>query len=299
LAVGDVSYDSDRQPAAPRPPEAVALLRAAARGENRLVWPPLSGTRSELEAVAASAGPRPVVAFTGAEADTARVLATLPQARWAHLATHGFFADPAFRSSLHLDESAFARGRDRAAPGSRNPLVLSGLVLAGANLPVAKDQDGIPQGDGGILTAEAIAGLPLQGLELVVLSACETGLGEVAGGEGVFGLQRAFHIAGARDVVASLWKVNDQATAALMKLFYHKLWVESEPPLAALRGAQLALYRHPERIGTLAGARGPDFTQEVTIVEARDPARTPNLPAARAEPWLWAGFVLSGTGGIP
>jgi CHAT domain-containing protein len=275
------------------------MLRAAAQGENRLAWPPLAGTRSELEALTASAGPRPVRALTGSAADTARVLDALPQARWAHLATHGFFADPAFRSSLRLDEAAFAHGRDRAAPGSRNPLVLSGLVLAGANLPVAKDQDGIPQGDGGILTAEAIAGLPLQGLELVVLSACETGLGEVAGGEGAFGLQRAFHTAGARDVVASLWKVDDAATAALMKLFYHALWVESKPPLAALRGAQLALYRHPERVGTLATARGLDFRNEVRIIEARQPARAPNRPGARSEPWLWAGFVLSGTGGIP
>jgi CHAT domain-containing protein len=121
----------------------------------------------------------------------------------------------------------------------------------------------------------------------------------VAGGEGVFGLQRAFHTAGARDVVASLWKVNDQATAALMKLFYHKLWKEFRPPLVALREAQLALYRHPERIGTLAAGRGPDFTQEVTIVEARDPAPPPAREGAKAEPWLWAGFVLSGLGRNP
>ena len=87
-------------------------------------------------------------------------------------------------------------GSERRTVAGRNPLVLSGLVLAGANLPRAKDSYGIAQGDGGILTAESIAGLPLDKLELAVLSACETGLGDVAGGEGVFGLQRAFHSAG-------------------------------------------------------------------------------------------------------
>src|SRR5205814_5061847 len=112
------------------------------------------------------------------------------------------------------DEKAFAQRRkgERVAPGARNPLVLSGLVLAGANLPPRPDSLGIAQGDGGILTAEAVASLPLVNLELAVLSACETGLGEVAGGEGVFGLQRAFHLAGARTVIASLWKIDDTAT---------------------------------------------------------------------------------------
>ena len=103
--------------------------------------------------------------------------------------------------------------------------------------------------DLGILTAEAIAGLPLQDLELVVLSACETGLGLVGGGEGVFGLQRAFHLAGAHNVVASLWQVDDQATAALMAIFYDQLWREHKPPIEALRTAQLRLYHHPECIG--------------------------------------------------
>ena len=93
--------------------------------------------------------------------------------------------------------------------------------------------------DRGILTAEAIAGLDLAGLELVVLSACETGLGLVGGGEGVFGLQRAFHLAGAQNVVASLWKVDDQATAALMALFYDRLWRQGKLPLEALRERSL------------------------------------------------------------
>src|SRR5262249_11917820 len=141
---------------------------------------------------------------------------------------------------------------------------LSGLVLAGANRPPPKDPKELERHDSGILTAEAIAALDLERMDLAVLSACETGLGEVAGGEGGFGLQRAFHVAGCKNVVASLWQVDDQATAALMGLFYHKLWRENQPPLRALREAQLYLYRHPERVGVLAKLHsGPDFDNEV------------------------------------
>jgi CHAT domain-containing protein len=106
----------------------------------------------------------------------------------------------------------------------------------------------------------------------------------------MMGLHRAFHVAGARHVVASLWRVNDDATAALMRVFYHKLWAEAKPPITALREAQLALYRHPERIGRFAKVRGPDFAKEVPLVEAPDPGTSP----PRAPIRLWAGFVLSG-----
>jgi tetratricopeptide (TPR) repeat protein len=299
LAVGDVHY-GDR-PTAPARPAALAFLRAPVNTDKTNAWPLLPGTLRELDAVKALAGDRPVLTLTGRDADTSRVLAELPGARWALLATHGFFADPKFRSALQLDESNFQRGLagiglDRTAPGARSPLVLSGLVLAGANRPVLKDEDGLPQGDGGILTAEAVAGLPLQGLELVVLSACETGLGEVAGGEGVFGLQRAFHTAGAHDVIATLWRVDDEATAALMKLFFRKLWIEGKPPLAALREAQLFVYHNPDRIGDVARARGPDFGKEVTV--AQGPVAT-SPRGKRAAARLWAGFVISGAGREP
>jgi CHAT domain-containing protein len=117
-------------------------------------------------------------------------------------------------------------------------LVLSGLVLVGANVPRSGD-DLLAHDDRGMLTAEAITGLDRTGPELVVRSACETGLGLAGSGEGVFGPQRADHLAGAHNVVASLWRVNDQATAALMALFYNRLWREGKPPLEALREAQL------------------------------------------------------------
>jgi CHAT domain-containing protein/tetratricopeptide (TPR) repeat protein len=226
LAVGGVAYDQE----ANLQPD---IRRAAERGKDQGKWPALPGTAKELEQVLALARAAPgtpgVVERRGREAGTQQVWLDLPRARWAHLATHGFFAAPRTqeRQSL-LREADFlrgVRGTERRGVGSRNPLVQTGLVLAGANLPPGED---VLRDDRGILTGEAIAGLDLRRLDLAVLSACETGLGESAAGEGVFGLQRAFHVGGCKNVVASLWKVDDQATAALMALFYHHLWVKGE-----------------------------------------------------------------------
>jgi CHAT domain-containing protein/Tfp pilus assembly protein PilF len=293
LAVGGVRYDAKPETADATP--TLAYARSAVRGEAKLVWDHLPGTLTELKQVVARAGERSVQQWSGAKASTARLLADLPQARWAHLATHGFFADQKFRSFLQLDEKLYDRRGfwEGPPPGARNPLVLSGLVLAGANVPPKKG-DPLDEGDGGILTAEVIAGLPLHRLELVVLSACETGLGRVAGGEGVFGLQRAFHLAGAKSVVASLWKVDDQATAALMVLFYDKLWREKKTALVALREAQLTLYHHPERIKDLAKERGPKLDKIVPLPIER--SKEAKARGAKAPPKLWAGFVLSGIG---
>ena len=191
---------------------------------------------------------------------------------------------------LREAEFLWGVGRERRGAGARNPLVQTGLVLAGANLPPGPDE---LRDDRGILTGEAIAGLDLRRLDLAVLSACETGLGESATGEGVFGLQRAFHLGGCRNVVASLWKVDDQATAALMALFYHHLWVKGEPPLQALRHAQLALLRHPEEVPLLAKERGSPFATVVKRVEAPAP---PAERKATAPEKHWAAFVLSGLG---
>jgi CHAT domain-containing protein len=168
--------------------------------------------------------------------------------------------------------------------------VLSGLVLAGANRPPPQDLDALLRDDGGILTAEAVASLPLDGLELAVLSACDSSLGETAGGEGVFGLQRAFHLAGTRDVVGSLWKVDDKATAALMALFYYNSWRNGLEPLAALHAAQLTLYHHPERIPALARERGLKLDEVLTL------PTTPARGNGRAPVKQWAAFVLSGPG---
>jgi CHAT domain-containing protein len=297
LAVGLVSYD--------RPPEPFEmakdsgpLMRPALRSRKGPKWLPLPATREEIRIILDLAGKRPTRHLTGSQASTARLLAELPRARWAHLATHGFFADKSFRSVLQVNERLFAHQEfaPRATPGARNPLVLSGLVLAGANRPAPTGLNDLLRHDGGILTAEAVAGLPLDNLELAVLSACETGLGDVAGGEGVFGLQRAFHLAGTRNVIASLWKVDDKATAALMGLFYYKLWKEDKEPRVALREAQLTLYRHPELVHQLAGERGINFDKVVPLPADAPMAPKPGKAAGKAPVKLWAGFVLSGPG---
>jgi CHAT domain-containing protein/Tfp pilus assembly protein PilF len=295
LAVGAVQYDA--KPQAAKENVVVASNRAAEWGDRKVVWKDLPSTRKELDRVMDRAGKRSVRRLTGAHASTTTLLAELPEARWVHLATHGFFADKKFRSLLQIDEKLFDRRsfREGPPPGARNPLVLSGLVLAGANLPLPKDLKERTESDGGILTAEAIAGLPLNKLDLAVLSACETGLGEVAGGEGVFGLQRAFHLAGAKNVVASLWKVDDHAAAALMALFYDKLWRQKKPAIEALREAQLTLYHHPERIAALAKERGPNFDKVVRLPVKPDQNKKPS-PKGKAATKLWAGFVLSGWG---
>ena len=282
LAVGDVAYEKAATGAAPIKDLTLAPI------EKIITWKALPGTAREQTQIAGLArkalNTEPVV-LQGAAAGIAQVCAELPKVRYAHLATHGFFADPKFRSAFQVDEKQFLySGLERKTAGARSPAVLSGLVLAGANLKETPER--------GILTAEAVVSLRLEDLELAVLSACETGLGETAGGEGVFGLQRAFHVAGARNVNASLWRVDDEATAALMVLFYHKLWVENRPPLQALQEAQLYIYRHPEEIKGLAALRGIDFTaKDLPKVTA-----TPVAKDARSHTSQWAAFVLSGTG---
>jgi len=234
-----------------------------------------------------------------------RLLRELPQARLVHLATHGFFNERLFRleqqraqqqiSTLLQSPEIFGEGVGRhITAGTANPLSYTGLVLAGANQP---DKAG-PHG--GILTGDGIRDLDLRKLELAVLSACQTGLGEVANGECVHNLQWAFHLAGCPNVVASLWSVPDGPTAALMGLFYHYLLEEKLPPLEALRAAQLYLHRHPEEIQELARRVDRGVPLVAKGGKAPEPEPKPIRPATgerkRAAVRDWAGFVLSGVG---
>ena len=115
------------------------------------------------------------------------------------------------------------------------PGLLSGLVCAGAN-------EAAPEGrDDGLFTAEEVLWLDLSKVELVVLSACETALGERRAGEGMIGLRRAFGLAGARTVVSSLWPVKDRSTSDLMRSFYENLLTKNQSRSEALRNAQLEM----------------------------------------------------------
>jgi CHAT domain-containing protein/tetratricopeptide (TPR) repeat protein len=197
------------------------------------------------------------------------ILAAAPTHRFVHLATHGYFAEEPKRPAVEVPQRA-----DRPVGGlhlhtdaaARHPGLLSGLVFAGVNRA-----DRLPEET--ILTALEAAELNLDKVELVVLSACETGRGRVAGGEGMLGLQRAFQLAGARAVVASLWRVPDEETHQLMREFYRRVW--SKDPLSkaeALRQAQL------------------------WMLENWKPRDTPDLQAPQGPPppYVWAAFVLSG-----
>jgi CHAT domain-containing protein len=206
-----------------------------------------------------------------------------PQHAILHLATHGFFADPSKKSAVSGEsrqELAYAQEQDDLIRGF-NPQLLSGLALSGANRPPQPDHDD------GILTAAEIAALPLENVDLVVLSACETGLGEVAGGEGLLGVQRAFQISGARTTIASLWQVDDAATRLLMERFYRNRWQEKMTKLDALREAQLWMLTHPAevRAGGADEDRG-DRRRTTNPVDER--------AANRLSPQFWAAFQLSG-----
>jgi CHAT domain-containing protein len=154
-----------------------------------------------------------------------------------HIATHGFFLDHEARASASPG-AAEPRGI-RATSAVENPLLRSGLALAGANL--SKDGSGE-----GILTALEAANLNLWGTKLVTLSACDTGVGEIKNGEGVFGLRRAFVLAGAETLVMSLWPVSDSVTRQLMGDYYRGL-KEGLGRGAALRRAQVAMMLRANR----------------------------------------------------
>ncbi len=194
----------------------------------------LPGTKKEVENLFALFNQKKLkVNLLLAESATEDAVKNLKSPTILHVATHGFFIPEIKDSEVQDMQTAMNRNL------LKNPFMRSGLLLAGCQKPN-------PEGEDGILTAEEVMNLTLDNTELVVMSACETGLGDIQAGEGVFGLQRAFQQAGAKSVLMSLWKVDDDATQTLMTEFYTAL-LKGQSKRQAFKTAQMNLKkRFPE-----------------------------------------------------
>jgi len=268
-------------------PEAVMATRGSGVASNcvgfrSMVFDPLPAARAEAEEVAklwtssrGGAGD-PARTLVGTVASEASFKQLAPGRRVLHLATHGFYLGdecdgavaPGTRAVGGLTSgSTPATAKPAGAPRPRrpqlapeNPLLLSGLALAGANRRTSAGADE----DDGILTAEEVAGLDLTGLDWAVLSACDTGLGVVRVGEGVLGLRRAFQMAGARTVIMSVWSVEDRSTRQWMRALYQGRFE---------RGLDTADAVHQAALSTLRARRSA---------------------TGSGHPFFWAGFVAAG-----
>ena len=216
-------------------------LRALSVGMRGLKFSPLPGAEEEGRIITAEAtrGGKKNQIFLKRDAQEI-VLKQLDQPpEILHIATHGFFLEAV--DGLRKRLLSLQRGsRLKIPPPGDNPLLRAGLAFAGINSN-AEVLGEIDTDNDGILTALEVLGLNLTGTKLAVLSACETGLGEIHEGEGVYGLRRAFQEAGVASVVASLWEVSDAGTQALMALFYKKITEEGKPPQQALRETQVEM----------------------------------------------------------
>jgi CHAT domain-containing protein len=230
LLVANPAFDSGPAPALAAATGGFRGAAATCDAYRSLHFDPLPGTAREASGVSAvwrQAGGAES-SLIGTSARKGSVLEQAAGKRVLHLATHGFFLD-----SCGPAASVVSAG---ASGPMDNPLLLSGLALVGAN-------ESKRSGDG-ILTAEEIASLNLDGLEWVVLSACDTGLGEIHAGEGVFGLRRAFQLAGARTVIMSLWPVDDSSAGRWMQELYRARFLRGAPTSEAVRTATLSLLAH-------------------------------------------------------
>ncbi len=161
-----------------------------------------------------------------------------------HLATHGFYWEaPAAKQEKFFAQHISGLGEEYSLNVSIDPLDRCGLLFAGANTALSGHSDRLPKNiQDGILTAKEISTMDLRDADIVVLSACETGLGDISG-EGVFGLQRAFKMAGAQSILMALWKVDDEATKTLMTAFY-RYYCQGNNKRQALRLAQQEVHKN-------------------------------------------------------
>ncbi|MFH1313985.1 MAG: CHAT domain-containing tetratricopeptide repeat protein [Candidatus Eisenbacteria bacterium] len=231
-------------------------LRSAFGDFRALKASRLEKTAEEIRNIAQlweNQGDEPIDILTWSTATEENVKRLAAGKRCVHLATHGFYLKPSGRGQQ------VSRDRLLPEPMTINPLLASGVLLAGSNRDVGRTVNNAE--DDGILTAYEIAGIDLRGADLVVLSACETGLGAILHGEGVYGLRRAFELAGARTVVSSLWPVPDAAAADMMSAMYA---VSEESIVDRLRRAQLDQISRLRREGR------------------------------NAHPYVWAAFIATG-----
>jgi CHAT domain-containing protein len=238
---------------------------------GRMHFGRLPGTAREAEALGRLLPDARVLTQAAA---TESGLKQVSSPRLLHVATHGFFMPDQTQNGGGGTRAAGLSGNGAARADARleNPLLRSGIALEGAN-----GRSGVG-GEDGILTALEAAALDLWGTKLVVLSACETGVGEVKNGEGVYGLRRALVLAGSESQVISLWQVSDEATRDLMVGYYKRLQA-GEGRTEALRQVQLEMLRG----GGQAGGS-----------EQRGIGGKLNLKADRSHPYFWAAFIQSG-----
>ena len=221
------------------------LAASYSRDLRGLHFSPLPGTQVEVRKISNILGRDKIELYTGKMARE-EVLMQADSPRFLHLATHGFFLPD--QDIQGMSENGLSRGLQIHKKVSseyyrvENPLLRSGLALAGANR-----FRGRKSGKSGIITAEKILSLNLKGTKMVVLSACETGVGEVRVGEGIFGLRRAFLQAGAMGLVMSMWPVPDRETSELMARFYENIISKRMNRAEALRQAMLGHMRVVEK----------------------------------------------------
>jgi CHAT domain-containing protein/tetratricopeptide (TPR) repeat protein len=233
-------------------------VRSACGTFRTLHFPPLPASQQEAERIAAvwktsAAGKgawmdrgspdqpsnSELLQVTGAEASAEAFEQYAPGKRVLHVATHGFFLEGSCESMVQRGLDASKRDESVLPATAENPLLLSGLAFAGANRRAAAK----PDETDGILTAEEIAGINLEGVDWAVLSACDTGAGEIKVGEGVFGLRRAFQVAGAKTVIISLWPVDDEATRQWMGTLYREHFLSGKDTGESVRAASVQILR--------------------------------------------------------
>ncbi len=264
LAVGGPAFDDAtlfaRGPSRVSTPPSVAQspsestiadsLRAGCGTLQTMQFGPLAGTGREAREVAALWTDSRADVLEGRAANEQTFKRDAPGHRVLHLATHGFFLGndciPVSSGTRSVGGLVVVQKNQPAQPKrptaalsalTENPLLMSGLALAGANRRATAATDD----EDGILTAEEVSAMTLDGVEWAVLSACDTGLGEVRAGEGVFGLRRAFQIAGVRTVIMSLWSVEDEATRLWMRALYQNRLQKHLSTAEAMRAASLSV----------------------------------------------------------